>query len=103
MDSDKYNINIWLFSLQNYISFSCLFRSGTPGVGKSKLCEELIRNGLDMEWIEVGQVAKQCNCYSGYDEEFECHVLNEDKVCIDRVVLLIVLLICKYLILSEKL
>jgi hypothetical protein len=33
-----------------------------------------------MEWIEVGQVAKQCNCYSGYDEELECHILDEDKV-----------------------
>lgn len=55
---------------------------GTPGVGKSKLCEELIRNGLDMKWIEVGQVAKQCNIYSGYDEELECHILNEDKVCL---------------------
>jgi len=47
--------------------FENLFYLGTPGVGKSKLCEELIRNGLDMEWIEVGQVAKKCNCYSGYD------------------------------------
>ncbi|KAE9528162.1 hypothetical protein AGLY_012584 [Aphis glycines] len=54
--------------------------TGTPGVGKSKLCEELIRSGLDMEWIEVGQVAKQCNCYSGYDEDLECHILDEDKV-----------------------
>jgi len=68
-----------------------LFCLGTPGVGKSKLCEELIRNGLDMEWIEVGQVAKQCNCYSGYDEELECHILNEDKVSFNRefIVLLI--------------
>lgn len=33
-----------------------------------------------MEWIEVGQVAKQFNCYSGYDEDLECHILNEDKV-----------------------
>lgn len=49
-----------------------------------------------MEWIEVGQVAKQCNCYSGYDEELECHILNEDKVTINRV--FIVLLICMHLI-----
>lgn len=62
---------------------SCLFTLGTPGVGKSKLCEELIRSGLEMEWIEVGQVAKQFSCYSGYDEDLECHLLNEDKVCID--------------------
>lgn len=69
-------------------------------MGKSKLCEELIRNGLDMEWIEVGQVAKQCNCYSGYDEELECHILNEDKVSINRE--FIVFLICKYLIVLKN-
>lgn len=72
--------------------FAYFFCLGTPGVGKSKLCEELIRSGLDMEWIEVGQVAKQCNCYSGYDEELECHILNEDKVSINGV--FIVLFIC---------
>lgn len=52
-------------------------------MGKSKLCEELIRNGLDLEWIDIGQVAKQFNCYSGYDEELECHILNEDKVYVN--------------------
>ncbi|XP_050430177.1 adenylate kinase isoenzyme 6 [Adelges cooleyi] len=54
--------------------------TGTPGVGKSKLCEELIRSGLNMEWIDVGQVAKQFDCYSGFDEDLECHVLDEDKL-----------------------
>lgn len=68
-----------------------MFAIGTPGVGKSKLCEELIRNGLDMEWIEVGQVAKQFNCYSGYDEDLECHILNEDKVCIAKLCLSLIL------------
>lgn len=72
-----------MLKLQNKNVFSFLLYLGTPGVGKSKLCEELIRNGLNFEWIEVGQVAKQCNFYSGYDEELECHLLNEDKVCIN--------------------
>lgn len=40
-----------------------------------------------MEWIEIGQVAKQFNCFSGYDEELECHILNEDKVCINYLLL----------------
>jgi len=51
-------------------------------VGKSKLCEALIQNGLEMEWIEIGQVAKQFECYTGYDEDLECHILDENKVCI---------------------
>lgn len=45
-----------------------------------------------MEWIEVGQVAKQCNCYSGYDEDLECHILDEDKVSVNKEFIL--LLIC---------
>jgi len=54
--------------------------TGTPGVGKSKLCEALIQNGLQMEWIEIGQVAKQFECYTGYDEDLECHILDENKL-----------------------
>lgn len=61
-------------------------------MGKSKLCEELIRSGLEMEWIEVSQVAKQFSCYSGYDEELECHILDEDKVCINCIYFIILLL-----------
>lgn len=78
-----------LYPPTNKFNFNRIYCGlGTPGVGKSKLCEELIRNGLDMEWIEIGQVAKQFDCFSGYDEELECHILNEDKVCINCLLLL---------------
>jgi len=54
--------------------------TGTPGVGKSTLCEQLAeRTGL--EWLEVGQIAKDCECFEEYDEVYQCPVLDEDKVC----------------------
>lgn len=54
--------------------------TGTPGVGKSTLCEQLAeRTGL--EWLEVGQIAKDCECFEDYDEVYQCPVLDEDKVC----------------------
>jgi adenylate kinase len=54
--------------------------AGTPGVGKSTLCEQLAeRTGL--EWLEVGQVAKDCECFEEFDEVYQCPVLDEDKVC----------------------
>jgi adenylate kinase len=56
---------------------------GTPGVGKSTLCEQLAeRTGL--EWLEVGQIAKDCECFEDFDEVYQCPVLDEDKVCSTR-------------------
>lgn len=56
-----------------------IFFSGTPGVGKSTLAQQLAeRSGL--EWINVGDLAKNNNFFDGYDEERGCPILNEDKV-----------------------
>lgn len=56
--------------------------TGTPGVGKSRLCKELVERLGDnkYKWHNVSQVAKDNDCVAEYDEEFECPVLNEDKV-----------------------
>lgn len=53
--------------------------TGTPGTGKSVLGTELsIRSG--MNYINVGELAKENNFYEGWDEERQCHVLDEDRV-----------------------
>ena len=52
---------------------------GTPGVGKSTLCQQLSENS-GLKWLQVGELAKENNCYENFDEEYNCHVLNEDKV-----------------------
>ncbi|XP_064483163.1 adenylate kinase isoenzyme 6-like [Ornithodoros turicata] len=53
--------------------------TGTPGTGKSTLASELSeRAGL--EWINVGDVAKENNLFDGYDAKLECPILDEDGV-----------------------
>ncbi|KAL0278470.1 UNVERIFIED_CONTAM: hypothetical protein PYX00_000288 [Menopon gallinae] len=51
----------------------------TPGVGKSLLAEKLSQIS-GMKWVNIGQVAEANNCYEEFDEEYQCHVLDEDKV-----------------------
>ncbi|XP_075694031.1 adenylate kinase isoenzyme 6 [Rhinoderma darwinii] len=53
--------------------------TGTPGVGKTTLGKELAeRTGL--EFVNVGDLAKDGNLYEGFDAEYECPVLDEDRV-----------------------
>ncbi|XP_045611606.1 adenylate kinase isoenzyme 6 isoform X2 [Procambarus clarkii] len=53
--------------------------TGTPGVGKSTLAQLLAeRSGL--EWINVGDLARDNNFFDGYDDERDCPILDEDKV-----------------------
>ncbi|XP_065215503.1 adenylate kinase isoenzyme 6 [Planococcus citri] len=53
--------------------------TGTPGVGKSSLCAEVVKQ-VNFEWIEISKVAKSRECISGYDEELNCPIIDEDKV-----------------------
>lgn len=53
--------------------------TGTPGTGKTVLATELAqRTGL--HYINVGDLAKENDLYDGWDEQYACHVLDEDKV-----------------------
>ncbi|XP_006882647.1 PREDICTED: adenylate kinase isoenzyme 6-like [Elephantulus edwardii] len=53
--------------------------TGTPGVGKTTLDKELAsRSGL--KYINVGDLAKEGQLYDGYDEEYDCPILDEDRV-----------------------
>ena len=56
-----------------------LYRIGTPGVGKSTLCSEVIKQ-IDLEWLEISKVAKMRDCLAGYDEALSCPIIDEDKV-----------------------
>ncbi|XP_043442017.1 adenylate kinase isoenzyme 6 isoform X1 [Prionailurus bengalensis] len=52
---------------------------GTPGVGKTTLGKELAsRSGL--KYINVGDLAREGQLYDGYDEEYDCPILDEDRV-----------------------
>lgn len=53
--------------------------TGTPGVGKSLLCVKLAEI-TGMRWIDVSKVAVENNCLEEFDQEYNCPVLDEDKV-----------------------
>ncbi|XP_060047229.1 adenylate kinase isoenzyme 6 isoform X1 [Erinaceus europaeus] len=51
----------------------------TPGVGKTTLGKELAtRSGL--KYVNVGDLAREGQLYDGYDEEYDCPILDEDRV-----------------------
>lgn len=53
--------------------------TGTPCTGKSVLANQIAeRTGLNH--INVGELAKQNNLFEGWDEQYNCHVLDEDRV-----------------------
>ena len=52
--------------------------TGTPGTGKTVTAQTLAeKTGLN--YINVGDLAKEKHLYDGWDEEYGCHVLDEDK------------------------
>ncbi len=54
--------------------------TGTPGVGKTTHCEQLVAS-LGMSHLSVNQIVKDKQCHDGYDEEYQSWVVDEDKVC----------------------
>ena len=53
--------------------------SGTPGVGKSSLAGE-VADRCGLELIQVSELAREKDCFDGFDEELQCPILDEDKV-----------------------
>lgn len=53
--------------------------TGTPGTGKTVTSSELSkRTGLN--YINIGDLAKENDLYEGWDNDYHCHVLDEDRV-----------------------
>lgn len=53
--------------------------TGTPGVGKTATAS-LIAEALGFKHIEVGELVKRHNCYDGFDDTLDTHILDEDKL-----------------------
>lgn len=53
--------------------------TGTPGTGKTITCTE-VADKTGYKHIDVGQVAKVNRYYEGWDEQYQCPILDEDKV-----------------------
>uniref|UniRef100_A0A915PH43 Adenylate kinase isoenzyme 6 homolog n=1 Tax=Setaria digitata TaxID=48799 RepID=A0A915PH43_9BILA len=55
-----------------------LLITGTPGTGKTTLCQALAEK-LGFDHINCGKEILDNTLYSEYDEEFDSHILDEDK------------------------
>ncbi|KAG6955875.1 hypothetical protein JG688_00011704 [Phytophthora aleatoria] len=55
--------------------------TGTPGTGKTSMCQQLAERSLLFTHLNVGDLVKERGLHNGRDEEFDCFVLDEDKVC----------------------
>ncbi|KAL4448646.1 hypothetical protein ABPG75_005865 [Micractinium tetrahymenae] len=53
---------------------------GTPGTGKTTLCQQ-VAEATGLKHINIGDLVKAQSLHSGWDDEFECLVIDEDKVC----------------------
>ncbi|OWY94712.1 Adenylate kinase [Phytophthora megakarya] len=55
--------------------------TGTPGTGKTSMCQQLAERSHLLSHLNVGDLVKERGLHTGRDEEFDCFVLDEDKVC----------------------
>lgn len=53
--------------------------TGTPGTGKTITCSE-VADKTGYKHVDVGQIAKVNRYYEGWDEQYQCPILDEDKV-----------------------
>ena len=53
--------------------------TGTPGTGKSLTCSEVASNRA-LVHVDVGHFAKENKLFDGFDEDYNCPILDEDKV-----------------------
>lgn len=53
--------------------------TGTPGTGKTTVAKA-VAEATNLDYISVNDVAKEGGFYDGYDDENECHILDEDRV-----------------------
>lgn len=53
--------------------------TGTPGTGKTTLSEAVAKQH-DFEHVNIGDLAKRHSLHTGWDEEYNCYELDEDRV-----------------------
>lgn len=53
--------------------------TGTPGTGKTTTSTALAES-TQLRHINIGELVREKNLHDGWDDELECHVINEDLV-----------------------
>ncbi|KAL6871444.1 hypothetical protein ACP4OV_014273 [Aristida adscensionis] len=54
--------------------------TGTPGTGKTTTCS-LLADAAGLRHVNIGDLVREKGLHDGWDEELQCHVINEDLVC----------------------
>ncbi|KIW16914.1 hypothetical protein PV08_04104 [Exophiala spinifera] len=60
--------------------------AGTPGVGKTTTCNEILSLAsqatppLNLKHLSINDIVKERSCHSGYDEELQTLIVDEDKL-----------------------
>lgn len=55
--------------------------TGTPGTGKTTTSAALAE-AANLRHINVGDLVKEKSLHDGWDDEFDCYIINEDLVSI---------------------
>ena len=62
--------------------------TGTPGTGKTSLASE-VASLTGFSHINVGDWVREKTLHSGWDEEYQCYTIDDDKVRLEQVLLLV--------------
>uniref|UniRef100_R7W9X4 Adenylate kinase isoenzyme 6 homolog n=1 Tax=Aegilops tauschii TaxID=37682 RepID=R7W9X4_AEGTA len=54
--------------------------TGTPGTGKTTTCS-LLADAAGVAHVNIGDLVREKGLHDGWDEDLDCHVINEDLVC----------------------
>ncbi|XP_022679223.1 adenylate kinase isoenzyme 6 homolog isoform X1 [Setaria italica] len=54
--------------------------TGTPGTGKTTTCS-LLSEAAGLRHVNIGDLVREKSLHDGWDDDLECHVINEDLVC----------------------
>lgn len=60
-----------------------LLLTGTPGTGKTTTATALA-DASQLRHVSVGDLVRDKGLHDGWDDELECHVINEDLVSGER-------------------
>ncbi|XP_074278956.1 adenylate kinase isoenzyme 6 homolog [Silene latifolia] len=56
-----------------------LLITGTPGTGKTTTATALAE-ATQLRHVNIGDLVREKNLHDGWDDQFDCHVINEDLV-----------------------
>lgn len=54
--------------------------TGTPGAGKTYFAKAVAEK-FDLKFLEISKIVQENHFTEGFDENLECPILDEDKVC----------------------